>query len=115
MPDTAQFTQLIMVSAIVMLAVDTILAVDTLAGRLADGAAAGQLDGVARFKKRSITTVIPLLYAPLLYADLYYTRFLSKSLVLPNTSITRQITSILRGPLLYAVFSIKSGTPDHRV
>ena len=55
MPDTAQFTQLIMVSAIVMLAVDTILAVVTLAGRLADGAAAGQLDGVARFKKRSIT------------------------------------------------------------
>ena len=54
-------------------------------------------------------------YAPLLYADLYYTRFLSKSLVLPNTSITRQITSILRGPLLYAVFSLKSGTPDYRV
>ena len=44
-----------------------------------------------------------------------YTRFLSKSLVLPNTSISRRITSILRGPLLYAVFSLKSGTPDYRV
>ena len=52
---------------------------------------------------------------PLLYADLYYTRFLSQSLVLPNTSITRRITSILRGPLLYAVFSLKSGTLDYRV
>ena len=60
-------------------------------------------------------TVIPLFYAPLLYAYLYYTRFLSKSLVLSNTSITRQITSILRGPILYAVFSLKSGTPDYRL
>ena len=62
---------------------------------------------ITNSNSNTISTVIPLLYAPLLYADLYYTRYFFQNLLPPTNGITNEITSIIRGPLLYAVFSPK--------